>query len=236
MRLLLEFWWLWIPVGLFLLMFSVALIEKQKIRQFRAASEVDVASLSPYYVAMTAQAVKLGLKPCGFFIQDRGSAYKAYMSIWLSEDRTTMVRVGGGKIGGVAYKRTVVSTWSTDGRGLETTDEIGVSDLSGTADRKCLLNADLFELAELHVQRRAGFSGACRLFSPDSALLDYENTEFIRVGNLVAIGYARFIDREKSAWRFTIKGAFQNYWKGFRSQKAEAMSQLSRASKTRPGG
>jgi hypothetical protein len=236
MRLFFEFWWIVLPALFFLSLLFVSLLEKQPVNEYRLSDTGPPTTPSPYFSIMNKQALDGGLRFCGHFIQaQRGALYRGYFAFWLSEDRKTLVRIAGGKIAGMPLKKTIVSSWSEDGVGIETADEFGGNDIGGIADRKVVVNADLIELLQVHSARREKFNKPVRSFSPDSILQDQEATDKLKVNNLISLGYATFVDHQKSIWRYTIKGAIQNYFKGYRSQKSEGLSQVKRLNKKRPG-
>ncbi len=236
MHLLLEFWWITLPVAFFLLLLSVSLLEKQPLREYRPSDSGPPPSQSPYFAAMNGQAQNQGLRLCGYFVQaQRSSTYGAYFAFWLTEDNQTLVRIAGVKIAGIALKKTIISSWSQDGFGIETTDDFGGTDIGGSADRKVVVNGDLLELLQVHSERLKSFGRPLRSFSEDSVLAEQEATDELKVNRLIDLGYAKFVDPQKSIWRYTLKGAIQNYFKGYRSQKSEGMAQLKRLDKKRPG-
>src|SRR5712692_8579714 len=144
-----------IVVGAFILLFvSTAFLERQRIKEFVPSSTEQVTTVSPYFVAMNEAAQRLGFITAGLFVQDRGSrVYQARVSLWVSPNRETLLRIAGGKTAGVSVKRTTLTSFVEPEHIVETSDNFSMADLSGLTDRKVVLNAHLDELLASHEER-----------------------------------------------------------------------------------
>ena len=223
-------------IGLFIVgFFLVAFFEKQHVCDLIPSSGSGIPN-APYFNAMNDDAAKLGFTPAGVFVQDRKSKlYQACVAFWISPDGYTLLRVGGGKTAGVEIKRTVLATFIEPEKIIETTDEAGTADLSGLTDRKLFLNGHLDELVRIHNDRLQRTGGVRRTFPSDQALTAYATMQAMRANRLVAFGFARFVNRERTLFRYTLKGAWLLATKGMYRQLEEADAQEDRVKLKRPG-
>ena len=225
-----------ISIVFFLMLLLTSLLEKQHIQQFRAMNLDALPPPSPYCRAMTENAQELGFEPLGTFMQDRGSkAYAAIVSYWLSPDTRTLARIGGGKTLGIPIRRTVLVSRFASGQMFETTDEFGVLDLSGLAQREIVMNASLRELYDCHKARLATAQDEPQSFSRGGILAVHEEMELAKAERLEKLGLAKPVNIQHTIWRYTLKGALQIYFKSYRGQLALGKSQIKRAGLKRPG-
>lgn len=223
-------------VAIFVVFFvSVAFFEKQHVCDLVPADGRAI-STAPYFNAMNDDAAKLGFIPAGVFVQDRKSKlYQACVAFWISPDGYTLLRIGGGTTAGIEIKRSVLATFIEPEKIIETTDEAGSADLSGLTDRKLVLNAHLEELVRRHNERLQRIEGARRVFTPDQALTAFATMQAMRANRLEALGFARSVNRERTIWRYTFKGAWLLQTKGMYKQLEEADRQEDRVRLKRPG-
>jgi hypothetical protein len=224
-------------LGTFILIFiSTALLERQQLHDFVLAPTTEPTRDSSYFEAMNVAAGRLGFASAGVFVQNRASRmYQAQVAIWISPDRATLLRIGGGTTARVPIKRTILTSLVEPDRIIQTQDDFGIADLSGLTSRKIVLNADLDEMLACHCERLASCPGTKRSFSPGAALADWQSIQEMRAQQMVRLGLAKFLNQEQSVWRHTLKGAWLKYFEGFRSQLAEGKAQKERISKKRPG-
>ncbi len=224
-------------LGAFILLFvTTALLEKQLVHEYVSAPPEQAGTGSPYFLAMNEAARRLGFEPAGYFMQNRGSrVYQARMALWLSSDRQTLLRITGGKTIGVNIRRTIFTSFVEPDRIVETADEFGGPDLSGLMERAVLMNASLDELHVLHLDRLAAWPAPKRVFSINDALTACEAMQAMRAAQMEKIGLGKFLNRERTVWRHTFRGAWLCYFKGFRAQLAEGKAQMHRARLKRPG-
>ena len=110
-----------------------------------------------------------------------------------------------------------------------------VADLSGLTDHKVLLTAGLDELLQFHMERLGGHTGPTRVIPPNAALTANEAMQSMKANRMERLGLARFISREHDIWRHTLKGAWLQYYRGFRAQLAQGKMQRHRITMKRPG-
>jgi hypothetical protein len=224
-------------LGAFIVLFvSSAVLEKQHLHEFAPAPAGESGSDSAYFNAINMAAERLGFEAAGTVDQNRASRlYRARLALWVSPDREILLLVGGGKTAGVPIKRTILITVIDRDRIIQTQDDFAMADLSGLTDRKVVLNADLDELLSSHRERCAAQHRAKRHFSIESALSNWESIQEMKARQLSRLGLIKFLNREETIWRHTLKGAWLQYFKGFRGQLAEGKSQKERISRKRPG-
>lgn len=226
-----------VVVGGFALLFILTvLLEKQLIHEYVPRTPEPTDANSPYFIAMNQAAQQLGFAPAGLFAQERGSKiYQARLALWLSPDRQTILRVAGGTTIGVKIRRSILTTLIEPDRIIETSDEYGGPEMSGLSDRVVVMNAHLEELHTRHMERVAAVPGTRRTFSAEAAMAACEEMQAMKAAQMEKLGLGKFLNPQRTIWRHTLKGALLSYFKGFRSQLAQAKAQAHRAQLKRPG-
>jgi hypothetical protein len=231
-------------VALFLLMMGVFFIailitcclEKQRVRDFVPATPEVLPPPSPYFQAMNDAARALGFQHTGLFGQDRHSSnYRCCLSLWLSPDQKSILCIGGGKVARIDYKRTMLISKLAGEKSLVSMDIFGSEDLSGTRDVQVLINADLAELKQFHLQRLVSAGGEPKLFKPNNLFAEFEDWNRLRADRLVQGGLGRYITPDHHDWRFTLKGAWLYATTVYFAGLKKAQAQKDRANKKRPG-
>ncbi len=222
---------------LFLATLAACLWEKQRVRDFTPATPDLLPPPSPYFQAMNEAARELGFLPGGLFRQDRnGFLYGCCLTLWLSPDRNSLLCIAGGKVARVNYKRTTLVSRLAGEKSLVTMDEFGTEDLSGTRDVQVLMNADLRELNQLHVQRLASAGVEAQPFTTNDLLADFEAWNRLRADRLVAGGLAKYLSPDCNTWRYTPKGAWSCAITAQFKAMQKAKAQKERMKIKRPGG
>jgi hypothetical protein len=221
---------------LFLAILITCLCEKQRVRDFVPSPPETMPPPSPYFQAMNDAAVALGFQHGGLFGQDRESSnYRCCLSFWLSPDQKSMLCIGGGKIARIDYKRTMLISKLDNGMSLVSMDAFGSEDLSGTRDVQVLMNADLPELKQFHLQRLVTARAEAKLFTPGELFTEFNEWNRLRADRLVERSLAHYLSPEHNDWRFTFKGAWLYATKAYFSGLKKAQAQQDRANKKRPG-
>lgn len=57
----------------------------------------------------------------------------------------------------------------------------------------------------------------------------------MKAAGMERLGLSKFVNVERTVWRYTLKGAWISYSKGFRKQLAEGKMQMERVKLKRPG-
>jgi hypothetical protein len=230
----------WIVISVILIftlgMILVARIEKRVINVFEPIAEPDLPQQSAYMQAMNRAAENDRFCFCGWYGQKQGRIYRAIAAMWLSPDGLTLAVVGGGKIAGIAFKKTYLLSKPIDNAILQTCDDVAESDLSGIQKQDFLLNADFAEMYQFHQERAVLLKIDFEPFDEVSVLKECIEMERKRVEELAKMGLAKFCDWEQRDWRYTTKGAILLFVKGFMNQLGQAAKQSERlVNKARPG-
>ena len=221
----------------FLAILAAGCWEKSRVRDFVPATPDVLPPPSPYFQAMNDAARDLGFQPGGLFRQDRNSStYRGVLGLWLSPDQKSLLCIAGGKIARTNYKKTTLVSRLTSEKSLVTMDAFGSEDLSGTRDVEVLMNADLPELNQFHLQRLARAGIAASSFAVNNLLAEFEAWNRLRADRLEANGLARYLSPDRSTWRFTPKGAWLYATTVFLTSMKKAHAQNDRANKKSPGG
>ena len=136
---------------------------------------------------------------------------------------------------GHTIRRTILYSVVSSDQILQTQDDFATIDLSGITNQQVLVHADLDELLSLHRERLASCFEQKRTFSTGTTFSDWESIRRMRVEQMARMGLAKFTNREESVYRHTLKGAWLQYYRGFRRQLAEGKNQAERIHKKRPG-
>lgn len=231
--------WIALTMGvLFILAFILLCrMEKQMIHCFEACDEKDLLKPSAYTIAMNDMAVEQGFINAGWFKHSRGGLYQGTATTWFSEDYLILLVVGGGKMGGLNIKKTMLFSKTTTGHVLLTCDVSGVTDITGITQNQVLWNADLRELYDLHRARLDFWADRLEPFGSSSPLEEYESIERRKVQMLVDSNLAEYLDFNQNEWRFTFKSAFLLYFRHYRADLKDAKKQKERFSPKhkRPG-
>ncbi len=227
----------WGILATFILVFlSTAFLEKQHLDDFVSDSASDTAADSAYFSEMNSAAKRLGFASAGVFAQKRTSKlYQARVALWVSPDGRILLLVGGGKTARVRIRRSTLISVIEPDQIIQTQDDFGMADLSGLTSRRVVLNADLDELLAAHLERLSSSAGPYRRFSTGTGFADWHSINAMRSQQMARLGLLKFLNREETLWRHTLKGAWLQYYTGFRSQLAEGKSQTARIHKKRPG-
>lgn len=224
--------------GFFVLLFTVALVEKLPVNPF-GPTPLDAfpGDLPPYIGAMNTAAARLGFTYGGTYPHSKGGTYRSYASFWLSPDRRTVVQVAGGTVARLPGKATTLTSRTADGRHLVTKDEVDMGDASGIVDAHLVMHATFDELWDAHQQRLAvsdGRRAAC-VFEEPSPYEARQAVNRARVARVVERGYGRWTDAGRSAWRHSLRGALRACSVQFFGELRNARRDPERHSKPRPG-
>jgi len=235
-----EFWLYFAIGGFFALMMLTLLVvgclEKLHVRGFTVGAPETLPPPSPYFRAMNDAARALGYQPGEVAGQNRNSStYRCCLALWISPDQKSLLCIGGGKLARMDYKRTSIVSVLADNRILQTMDEFGSEDLSGTRELEVLMHAALPELHALHQQRLATAAATALPFHPTNLLSQWDELNQKRVEAMVERGIAKFISMDCNVYRHTFKGAWINATTGFLRNMKRASAQKERTKIKRPG-
>jgi hypothetical protein len=238
-------------VVLFLILyFAVALWEKHPVSTFVAADAPAAPSVPdskvlqykddlnlPPYVAVTNEMVAAAGFEGPFICRHRkGGGYRILAAMWMSPDRQILVVCAAGTMVRLPSRTTLL--YSRVGAKLFITlDEWRIIDPSGATEVAVVNRGDFPELFALHRQRIAGVAAAIRPYQ-DDPVESYRQDEEFRAVSLERAGFARFIDPERTVWRYTLRGAIamtKGLMDQFRHASKAAKQNKDRSRKPRPG-
>jgi hypothetical protein len=211
--------------------FLAALFEKRMVWPYQPASELknppppprdsaanphappskqDQVAITSYAQATCLKLESLGFDYHGVYYDRRRGIYKLRFDFWLSPDRLVLAMVGGGTLAGIPLAGTCLFTRLDDGRCLMTIDEPKSqdSDPSGLTIQKIVTHADLDELIAQHRRRLTESESQGSPYSARAALEEHRAFRTRRADVLIDAGLARYLDEERNAWRYTLKGAW----------------------------
>src|SRR3970040_431867 len=97
----------------------------------------------------------------------------------------------------------------SNGKGLCSTDMVVLESISGRLEYATLLNADLHELVHFHRCRLEAQSSTPIILNHQTAEESFLQLETESTGQLVARGYARYMDTARTRYRHTYRGAIK---------------------------
>lgn len=177
--------------------------------------------LTEYVAEKNHFAETLGLSQLGEFRDGRGKHHRIRYDFWLSPERDILAVIGGGKLGPLSLRGMALFTHLHNGRALATVNSPAFEvDLSGMEDQAYVGRAELDKLLHFHRRRLSVVSDSCTPFSEEDPLGDFREFGCRQIEQLVEYSYARYLDPEKTAWRYTLLGAinlaFWSYFVTFR--------------------
>lgn len=195
----------------------VCLVERQYlVGDVEPASEPFPYPPSSYWTITRQYARLRGLQLAGDNATRKNtSLVKGLQSLFLNQDRTTILSVVSGATAGAKLKKTVLRTQLPGGRILESCDQGGVEDLSGVIQRDVLLNAGVEELLDFH-ERRVRAAGSLPVPFQADTLQEFDRMDRQRGERWVLLGLAYWVNPEKTIIRMTVRGTLAHLKSLFR--------------------
>ena len=214
---------------------TIAWWEKRHVRCFRPINEKEQAEIPRYIEAMNQTAGELDFVWDGYFVRSTEGVLRTVWSVFRSPDKSILIIIGQATIGGLRQKLSMIFSKLHDGKYLITTDDAGEPDISGRTERQLRLNADLWELVDCHRAQLAMAGGASSTFGADPVMKELERLSRDQAEALESLGYAGFLDADRTIWRYSLKGALLLATVGFGKQLLNMLSQGHRSDRVRPG-
>jgi hypothetical protein len=175
-----------------------------------------------YLTIAAARAAQFGYTHAGEY---REISSPVRVSLWLSPDRTTIAQIAFGTTLKLPVKRTRLLSRLGNGRVLVTTDAPGLVDFTAMLARQVIMDGDFDALHARHTAWIAAAAGEGLLLAfGQHPFEESKAIEVERAMRLEAFGYARFVDRNRGTYHFTLKGALMNctvgIWIGLREANA----------------
>jgi hypothetical protein len=238
---------LWLSiVGFFLLVglsaVVAALIEKRHVRNLLPLDKDGAPSPNdpgphPYMDLANEMVGQLGYDFGGIFVQAKKGPSKWRVALWRSPKRDALVVISISVAGGPLHVESTSFISHIRRRYLITTDQVGEGDISGLLQYEVVLHgiqgahlpgfrdeeihqqAHFQKLLARHEERLAESKGKLILFQAKDMSEDLNTMRMERAQHMVQSGYAKFLDHEKTIWRYTPRGAtrffFRSYLKHF---------------------
>ena len=216
-----------IPVFFVILIALVAAWEQRVVWAYVPADTLPPERIPALWpAAQTANTVLTSLKwdYLGVFGDAKGKLYKVRYDIFCSPDGNTLAVNSCGTVASLPVQTTWLHTLLSDGRCLTTLNAQAGSeaDLVGLVDEVLVPGAIPFVLVQKHYARIEAAESAVVPFSVSDPLGDFRRFAVLRRSLLVERGLAHFLDADKTAWRYSIKGAVllsvRGYTKGMRRE------------------
>lgn len=238
-------------VVLFLIFFfAVALWEKHPVSTFVAAdapavprvpdSKVlqykDDLNLPPYVAVTNEMIASAGFDGPYICRHSKGGGYRVLAAMWMSPDRHILVVCAAGTMVRLPSRTTLLYT-RVGQKLFITLDEWRIIDPSGTTDVAVINRGDFPALYALHRQRIAAVADAIRPYE-EGPVESYRQDEEFRAASLERAGFARFIDPERTVWRYTLRGAIamtRGLMQQFRLASKAAKENKNKSRGPRPG-
>lgn len=223
-------------IGVYLVLIFVAAIwERRPTEPYAAASPVAPGTpIHPYHAAVNERAAAAGFLYGGTFHHPN---FAVEISFWISPDRLTLLQTGAGRIATRTVRQTDLFTRTSGESVMVTADYYGDDDPSGLLRYKQHYNGSLEDLLAMHARRvaaREGGEAAARPFAAPSPR-DGVNAIYVeRADRLVRAGRARWVGRDRRAWRYTLAGSLL-VCRSFLTQLASALTRFWRRYRPRPG-
>ena len=199
-------------IAFFLIVIIAACLwEKRPVQPYYVPAVGEEYDLTPDAARSSAEAKALGYQFGGMCHDGKGKLYKVRYDFWLAPDHSTLAVIGGGKVAGIAVNGIWLYSRLSDGRILDTTNEIGEQDISGAEEQQTWAKFGFRALVEKHTLR---LTSPVEPFSPDAPLVGFFDIRRRKADALIARGYAHYLDEDRTVWRYTLKGAIVFYFVG----------------------
>lgn len=154
-------------------------------------------------------ALSIGFLALGTFRDGKGRLYKVRYDFYLSPERDVLALVGSGTIASIPLNNTWLFTLLADGRCLRIVDTQPGSetDLAGLADEALITQVDFQELVARHRGRVAASFTPAAAYDDKDPLGDHRDFLMRRTDRLEELGFIRFLNTERTWWRYTLRGA-----------------------------
>jgi hypothetical protein len=223
-------------VGWFLLLFFVALLEKNPVESFESTPLITIPDTVPRYLtAMNIGAANFGFLTTGMYRHVKGGMYQLFASYWFSPDRYILIQMVAGRVAKMQRLETTLISQTADGRYLVTKDEHDAGNFCDIVLLKRLKNASFEQLLQTHVKRMMSFPGGVRPFgeaTPTEARQMYTRRTIQR---MIDRRVARWLDDSHTTWSYSAMGALMICTVGIFGQAAGALVTPWRQYRRRPG-
>ena len=184
---------------------GAALWEKRPIRPYYIPDEGQEYEPSPTAREANAQALEQGFRHDCLCHDGKSNLYRVRYDLWISPDASTFALIGSGTVASISVNEISLYSRDINGRVLHTNNNAGDQDISGVEKQVTWPRCDFAGLAQKHYQRLSEI--VPRTFDDSSALNEYFEIERLKAESLVRRGYAYYMDEDRLAWRYNLRGA-----------------------------
>ncbi len=191
--------------GAFLAVIVSALIERHHVQALEPLSDEHLPS-SVKAREIAEEATQAGLMFVGVFRDTESALLRVNISVYLSEDGLVMMilpslaRACGYRL----CSRMADEVWLVSG-------EVpgGAAELSSYRIHKHLTGRSLAQVMAFHLDRVAAYESVAVPFDPETIVQDLIAHDRRRAEDVIACGFARWVDAAQTIWRFNLRGACQ---------------------------
>ncbi len=201
----------------------ISALEKRLVWPYVPEQELPpgrVPAANSYAMVAGSAAAEAGFVWMGTYGDGKGKVYHVRYEFFVSPTGDVLALIGTGTLASIPVQTTSLYTLLADGRCLTTTDNQSSvdMDLTGMTEGKLAAGIGFFALLQMHRARAA--SAPVKLFTAPNPLTELRAYRRDRTERLCGLGYASFLDADRSAWRYSVKGAFmlafRQYFTGMR--------------------
>lgn len=189
-------------LGLPLLVFAAALIERRRVLQLEPLADEDRPASSKAQ-RLHDEALAAGLLYFATFRDHESKLATMRLSAYLSEDGLVLMILPAAArtLGYRLYSRMADGVW------LETGQVTGDTDLSGLRRSAMLPDADMQGVLAFHLERVGAYGNEALPFDPQTLVDDLYQHDYDRAEKTIAMGLARWVRPEQKVWVLTLRGA-----------------------------
>jgi hypothetical protein len=205
-----------VPIAMACLVIAACVWERRPLQPYYVPESGD--EYEPFSMAVQAndEAQRIGCRRGAVCHDAKGKLYRVRYDFWISPDDMTIASIGSGTVAMMPVFGIWLYSRTTEGRSLCTTNERGEQDISGVEDQQTWLKLSFRKLFNIHQTRLATLQARSATpepapFSTDSPLIGFFEIRRRKADALVARGYAYYVEPDRMAWRYTLKGAMAFY-------------------------
>jgi hypothetical protein len=204
------FWMVAPNVAFLLLIFIVSLWERQWTQPFAPVRSADARALPEYVKVISDAAMAAGFEFDRLIVNARRRGCREMATVWMSGDRRILAFSRAGTVFGTGTFQTLLFSRSPEGRLLVTTDNEDGGDRSGLYRIKRAIRRPFGVLLARHEERLRRYGKWVEPFGEETAMESYFAIMERRVDLMVRSGVARYIESDRTRWRYTGWGALRN--------------------------
>jgi hypothetical protein len=203
-----------IPVAVvgffFFLVVGAALWEKRPVQPYYVPDEGKEYPVAPAAQKFNQEAGRLKFTRGCVCHDGKGKLYRIRYDFWLSPDQRTLAVVGSGTLASIPVKGIWLWSRGKDGINYNSTNEIGEQEICTNVVQQTWPDTTFTTLLGHHQTLLKDVE--IQLFDVNNPLAAFFDIRRSKADNLVEHGYARYLDEEKTVWKYTLYGALAFYF------------------------